>query len=139
MIPWQNWGPTNTRVFPAPWKICVSGNRVLQVLHAGGTSGYRLRMMDFSPLAVERRHGLGRVVREPSVTEIYEPEKTLTTSLPYVEVVSDRVFDAVILLGMRIDRDRIYLAKIMDPPEDNPGDLRMGQLKIIEMSIFDHS
>ncbi|KAG2339405.1 hypothetical protein BDR05DRAFT_1003367 [Suillus weaverae] len=95
--------------------------------------------MDFSPLAVERRHGLGRVVREPSVTEIYEPETTLTTSLPYVEVVSDRVFDAVILLGMRIDRDRIYLAKIMDPPEDNPGDLRMGQLKIIEMSIFDHS
>ncbi|KAG1777075.1 hypothetical protein EV702DRAFT_1268612 [Suillus placidus] len=136
IIPWQNWGPTNTRVFPAPWKVCVSGNRVLQVFYAGPGSRYRLHMMDFSPLAVERRHGLGRVVREPSVTEIHKPEKTLTTSLPYVEVVSDRVFDADILFGMWVDRDRIYL---MDPPEDNPGDLRMGQLEVIEISIVDHS
>lgn len=96
-------------------------------------------MMDFSPLAVERRQGLGRVVREPSATEIHKQGKTLITSLPYVEVVSDIVFDSVELIGMWVDRDRIYLAKMMDPPEDNPEDRRMDQLKVIEMSVVDHS
>ncbi|KAG1864417.1 hypothetical protein F4604DRAFT_1928868 [Suillus subluteus] len=138
-IPWQNWGPTNTRVFPDSWKLCVSGNRVLQAFPAGSRSQYRLHMMDFSPLAVERRQGLGRVVREPSETEIHKQGKALITSLPYVEVVSDIVFDAVELIGMWVDRDRIYLAKMMDPPEDNPGDRRMDQVKVIEMSIVDHS
>lgn len=133
-IPWQDWGPTNTRVFQDPWAVCVCGNRVLQVFPAGVRSRYRLHMMDFSPLAVERRQGLGRVVREPSAIEIKKPEKTLITSLPYVEVVSDRVFDAVELIGMWVDRDRIYLAKMMDPPEDDPGDLRMDQLEVIEIS-----
>ncbi|KAG2072257.1 hypothetical protein BDR04DRAFT_1096840 [Suillus decipiens] len=138
-IPWQNWGPTNTRVFPDSWKVCVSGNRVLHAFPAGTRSRYKLHMMDFSPLGVERRQGLGRVVREPSATETHEPGKTLTTSLPYVEVVSDRVFDATELIGMWIDRDRIYLAKMMDALEDNPGDLRLDQLEVIEMPIFDPS
>ncbi|KAG2037062.1 hypothetical protein BDR03DRAFT_958455 [Suillus americanus] len=138
-IPWQNWGPTNTRVFPDSWKVWVSGNRVLLPFPAGTRSQYRLHMMDFSPLAVERRQGLGRVVREPSATEIHKQGKTLITSLPYVEVVSDIVFDSVELIGMWVDRDRIYLAKMMDPPEDNPEDRRMDQLKVIEMSVVDHS
>ncbi|KAG2358931.1 hypothetical protein BDR07DRAFT_1379060 [Suillus spraguei] len=138
-IPWQNWGPTNTRVFPDSWKVCVSGNRVLHAFPAGTRSRYKLHMMDFSPLGVERRQGLGRVVREPSAAKIHEPGKTLITSLPYVEVVSDRVFDAIELIGMWIDRDRIYLAKMMDPPDDDPGDLRLDQLEVIEMSIVDPS
>jgi len=54
-----------------------------------------------------------------------------------VEVVSDRVFDAVELLGMWVDRDRLYLAKMMDSPEDDPGDLIMDQLKVFE--IIDRS
>lgn len=79
-------------------------------------------MMDFSPLAVERRQGLGLVVvKKPSTIEINEFGKTLTTSLPYVEVLSDRVFDAIELIGMWVDTDRIYLAKMIDPPEDDVG------------------
>ncbi|KAG1809463.1 hypothetical protein EV424DRAFT_1350025 [Suillus variegatus] len=132
-IPWQHWGPTNTRVFPDSWKVYVSGNRVLQIFPTGTGSRYRLHMMDFSPLAVERRQGLGRVVREPSETEIHEPGKTLTTSLPYVEVVSDRVFDAMESIEMWVDGDRIYLAMI-DPADENPEDLRMDRLEVIEMS-----
>ncbi|KAG1758148.1 hypothetical protein EDD22DRAFT_1000165 [Suillus occidentalis] len=116
MFPWEKWGPTNARLFQDPW------------------SRYRIHMMDFSPLAVERRQGLGLVVKKPSTIEIYELGKTLTTSLPYAEVASDRVFDAIELIGMWVDTDRIYLAKIMDPPEDDPGDLRMDQLEVIEMS-----
>jgi hypothetical protein len=88
-------------------------------------------MMDFSPLAIERRQGLGRVVREPSTTEINEMRKTLISSLPYVEVVSDRVFDAVELIGMWVDTDRIYLAKMMDPPEDDVGSSLMSAVLIL--------
>lgn len=130
-IPWQKWGPTNTRVFQDPWQVCVSGNRVLQVFPAGARSRYRIHMMDFSPLAIERRQGLGRVVREPSTTEINEMRKTLISSLPYVEVVSDRVFDAVELIGMWVDTDRIYLAKMMDPPEDDVGSSLMSAVLIL--------
>jgi hypothetical protein len=138
-VPWQNWGPKNARVFQDSWKVCVSGNRVLQAFPTGTRSKYRLHMMDFSPLAVERRQGLGQVVKDPSATEIHMLGKTLITSLPYVEVVSDRIFDAVELLGMWVDRDRLYLAKMMDSPEDDPGDLIMDQLKVFEMSIIDRS
>ncbi|KAG2128034.1 uncharacterized protein EDB93DRAFT_1185446 [Suillus bovinus] len=137
-IPWQSWGPANTRVFPDSWKVLVSGNRIIQVFPADVRSRYRLHMMDFSPLAVERRQGLGRVVTEPSATEVHESGKTLITSLHYVEVVSDRVFDAVELIGMWLDRDRIYLAKMMDPPDDDPGDLRIDQLEVIEMSTVEY-
>jgi len=73
---------------------------------------YKLHMMDFSPLAVERRQGLGKVVTEPSTIEITESEETLTTSLPYVEVVSDRIFGASQVTDIWVDKDRIYLPKL---------------------------
>lgn len=94
----------------------VSGNRVLQAFPAADATtedhtddvGYRLHMMDFSPLAVERRQGLGRVVTEPS-TIITKSTETSTTSLPYVEVVSDRIFGADQLMNIWVDKDRVYL------------------------------
>ncbi|KAG2030724.1 hypothetical protein BDR03DRAFT_974250, partial [Suillus americanus] len=53
--------------------------------------------MDFSPLTVTNRWGLGRVVKEPSTILDFDewtdrPAKSLTTSLPYVEVILDRKF-----------------------------------------------
>jgi hypothetical protein len=69
-------------------------------------------MMDFSPLAVERRQSLGRVVKEPSTVEMTESGDKLTTSLPYVEVVSDRSFRIGELRGMWIDRDKIILRTV---------------------------
>ncbi|KAG2066486.1 hypothetical protein BDR04DRAFT_1121178 [Suillus decipiens] len=123
-IPWKKWGPLNSRVFQAPSRrnISISGNRVLLAFPADNPSfwyspqKYRLRVMDFSPLAVERRRGLGRVVKEPSMIEVIEPENfqlvaSLTTSLPYVEVVldQDRIFGDHGFESIWIDRDRIYL------------------------------
>jgi hypothetical protein len=119
-IPWKNWGPLNARVFQSPSRrnISVGGNRVLLAFPADDTVSvwspkkYRLRVMDFSPLAVERRQGLGRVVKEPSTIEIttLQTRESLTTSLPYVEVVldHDRIFGYRGFEKMWIDRDRIY-------------------------------
>lgn len=80
---------------------------------------YLLHMMDFSPLAVERRQGLGIVVREPSTIEIPELEETLTTSLPYVEVVSDRIFGVDQVMDIWVDKDRIYLPKLNTEESDS--------------------
>jgi len=130
-IDWWEWGPSNTRVFQHDWRhrIGVSGNRVLRsfpVLDGAipedvmaedsiRNSKYRLHMMDFSPSAVERRQGLGRVVTEPSSIKIIEEDSddisTLTTFLPYVEVVSDRTFGRPELVEIWVDKDRIYLPK----------------------------
>jgi hypothetical protein len=121
-IPWECWGPLNARVFVHSWRcrVGVSGNRVLQAFPVTDTAAedylddidYKLHMMDFSPLAVERRQGLGKVVTEPSTIEITESEETLTTSLPYVEVVSDRIFGASQVTDIWVDKDRIYLPKL---------------------------
>jgi hypothetical protein len=69
-------------------------------------------MMDFSPLAMTNRRGLGRVVKETSAinfTGKFAESLTISTSLPYVEVVSDRKFSFDKLKAMWIDKDRIYL------------------------------
>ncbi|KAG1751128.1 hypothetical protein EDB19DRAFT_2035967 [Suillus lakei] len=126
-IPWKNWGPLNARLFQTPSRrnITVGGNRVLLAFPADDTTGvwhspqkYRLCVMDFSPLAVERRQGLGRVVKEPSTIEITESRtgetfkfaESLTTSLPYVGVVldQDRTFGYRGFERIWIDKDRIY-------------------------------
>ncbi|KAG0695379.1 hypothetical protein DFH29DRAFT_1083389 [Suillus ampliporus] len=107
---------------------------VLQILSfpVAGTREYRLHMMDFSLLAVERRQGLGRVVREPSTVEDIE-SREFTTSLPYVEVVSDRVFDIVNLIEMWVDKDRLYLGTMVTRPANNYFGLIMDQLDVVEM------
>ncbi|KAG2338465.1 hypothetical protein BDR05DRAFT_969164 [Suillus weaverae] len=126
-IPWTNWGPLNARIFQTPIRcnISVGGNRVLLAFPADDTTGiwhppkkYRLCVMDFSPLAVERGRGLGRVVKEPSTIEFTESRtgesfklaESLTTSLPYVEVVLDldKTFGYRGFERIWIDRDRIY-------------------------------
>jgi hypothetical protein len=70
-------------------------------------------MLDFSQLAVERRQGLGRVVKQPSTVEILESGviQNLTTSLPYVEVTTQRTFGYGELQTIWIDHDRIILLK----------------------------
>jgi len=72
------------------------------------TMEYTLHMMDFSPLAIKRRQGLGRVVEDPSAIKLLS-EKLVTTSLPYVEVVSNRKLRADDLASIQFDQDRIYL------------------------------
>jgi hypothetical protein len=126
-IPWMKWGPSHTRVFRYDGQcgVGISGNRVVQLFLDGTTedgangSTYSLHMMDFSRSAVVRRQDVGRVVTEPSTIKVYVEEVTeeatvvlmLTTSLPYVEVVSDRKFGFDDLVKIWIQQDRIYLLK----------------------------
>ncbi|KAG2141180.1 uncharacterized protein EDB93DRAFT_1338677 [Suillus bovinus] len=128
--PWRRWGPSNTRIFryPYPCKVHISGNRVLQAIMVDTPDRYgveyEVRLMDFSPMAATNRQGLGRVVKESSMIEISpssfefmgttieEKNLEITTSLPYVEVVSDRKISTRELLGIWLDRDRIYLLNV---------------------------
>ncbi|KAG1728455.1 hypothetical protein EDB19DRAFT_160654 [Suillus lakei] len=143
-IPWECWGPLNARIFPhhLRCRVGVSGNRALHTFPSTGATvtvgdeglsddtDYKLYLMDFSPLAVERRQGLGIVVTEPSTIQITESAEKLTTSLPYVSVVSDRTFNADQLMDIWVDKDRIYLPKpkIEDPDSDS-----IGQLEVIDI------
>lgn len=70
-------------------------------------------MLDFSPLAVKRQQGLGRVVKEPSTETMRLGRKrvVLTTCLPYVEVASDRRFLFGDIGAITFDEDRIYLSR----------------------------
>ncbi|KAG1795301.1 uncharacterized protein HD556DRAFT_1192985, partial [Suillus plorans] len=119
-IPWQQWGPSNTRLFQHPYdfKGHINGNRVLHVHHTREENRHSiLHLMDFSPLAVTNRLGLGRVVKEPSATYISSTREfgeILKTSLPYVQVVfTDRKFDRASpeLDDIWIDKDRIHILK----------------------------
>ncbi|KAG1746019.1 uncharacterized protein EDB91DRAFT_138725 [Suillus paluster] len=123
-ISWKHWGPLNARVFRCLCGVGVGivGNRVLLPYPTDDRTDiwhvmkYRLHVMDFSPLAVERRQCLGRVVKEPSTIEITQPwsgeslAENLTTSLPYVEVVldQDKKFGFRAFERIWIDKDRIY-------------------------------
>ncbi|KAG1802732.1 uncharacterized protein HD556DRAFT_1304013 [Suillus plorans] len=113
-IPWKHWGPLNTRIFQHCPDVVDSaaGSQILKVEHAIDTTDgndfleYSLRVMDFSPLAIKYGQGLGRLVREPSTIDL--DGQSLTTSLPYVEVVSSKISSSTDeLLLSSIDEDRI--------------------------------
>ncbi|KAG2030662.1 hypothetical protein BDR03DRAFT_1003491 [Suillus americanus] len=116
-IPWKIWGPSSTRIFECDcgFGVGVGGSRVLRAVPTeqsmddpdDHTMKYRLHMMDFSPLAVLHRQGLGRVVREPSMIDL--GGELVTTSLAYVEVMSSR--KSISQNNSKlfwIDNDRIY-------------------------------
>lgn len=122
VMPWKYWGPLNTRVFSGYQLVpdAVRGSRVLRAkppatvgAGLGPPRGYELRMLDFSPLAVKRQQGLGRVVKEPSTETMRLGRKrvVLTTCLPYVEVASDRRFLFGDIGAITFDEDRIYLSR----------------------------
>ncbi|KAG1842928.1 hypothetical protein C8R48DRAFT_737135, partial [Suillus tomentosus] len=132
-IPWNDWGPGHVHVVEQSVMHVsithVSGNRVLLAdeMASKRHGYYKLRMMDFSPLAVTNRRGLGRVVKERSTVTVavqrgpnvewYSELKyyysTVETALPYVEVVSDRKISGL-LQDVWMDGDRIYL--LLDGP-----------------------
>ncbi|KAG1843368.1 hypothetical protein DFJ58DRAFT_731660 [Suillus subalutaceus] len=146
-IPWQHWGPSNTRVFQHPYQsqVHISGNRVLQALPVGTrNSEFILHLMDFSPLAATNRRGLGQVVKEPSTIYIGDSTgrsgESLTTSLPYVQVAFlDRKFDSARseLRDMWIDKDRIYILNLDLQPETFPGDRVFVKRPIVKLEVID--
>ncbi|KAG2083241.1 uncharacterized protein F5147DRAFT_782990 [Suillus discolor] len=120
-IPWKHWGPLNTRIFQHCSDVVDSatGSRVLKVEHAIDATDsndfleYSLRVMDFSPLAIKYGQGLGWLVIEPSTIDL--DGQSLTTSLPYVEVVLSKISSSTDeLLFSSIDEDRIYVFHVHD-------------------------
>jgi hypothetical protein len=97
-VPWLSWGPQNSRCLPQEiLGYGVGGSRVIWALLVSGSSSYdplfQLHMTDFNPSAVAR--GIGKVVREPTILKTHDPiyMQDVTTYLPYVEVVNDRIFN----------------------------------------------
>ncbi|KAG2133264.1 uncharacterized protein EDB93DRAFT_1331514 [Suillus bovinus] len=145
--PWECWGPLNTRIF---WyrqqcKVHVCGNRVLQAIRVTTPDERRvkheLRLMDFSPMAVTNREGLGRVVKEPSTIKTShlaesateEESFEITTSLPYIEVVLDRKINVCDLKGMWLDKDRIYLLNAIEESQGSYFIWQSSRLTVIEV------
>ncbi|KAG1781173.1 hypothetical protein EV702DRAFT_1193355 [Suillus placidus] len=112
-IPWKHWGPSNSHVFQDNDMLDfgVGGSRVLKAIPIVKTADndlveYRLHMMDFSPSAVKHWQGVGEVVREPSTVDL--EGELVTTSLPYVEVVSDtKLYHQP--TPVWVNQDRIYV------------------------------
>lgn len=78
-IPWNRWGPGNTRMFEYndECRVHVSGNRVLRTFPVNSSvdryymeTEYMLRMMDFSSLAVTNKRDLGRVVKRAIISSM---------------------------------------------------------------------
>ena len=97
-VPWSSWGPQNSRCFSQEiLGYGVGGSRVIwAVLVSGSRSDepqFQLHMTDFNPSAVAR--GIGKVVREPTTLKTPDPMymQDVTTYLPYVEMVNDRIFN----------------------------------------------
>ncbi|KAG1737538.1 uncharacterized protein EDB91DRAFT_1083050 [Suillus paluster] len=112
IMQWDYWGPLDARIFKYHYRFNVTGSRVFW---------HCLRLTRQLVLTRMRwSHGLGRVVTESSTIEIpkidkevgvFPPEagEQLTTSLPYVQVVSDRKFGSHEVKVIWVDNDRIYL------------------------------
>ncbi|KAG0703934.1 hypothetical protein DFH29DRAFT_1078690 [Suillus ampliporus] len=109
VVPWSSWGPQNSRCFPLDWRLFgVGGSRIVWPVHVSG-SGFRLHMVDFNPCAIAR--GIGKVVREPSSTD-FDSEDVVTTYLPYMEVVSDLVFDGS-PIDIILNEERLLVFAVM--------------------------
>ncbi|KAG2124222.1 hypothetical protein DEU56DRAFT_597566 [Suillus clintonianus] len=109
VVPWSTWGPQNCRCFSGADNIFGGGgSRVIRAVPISFHTPFRLSMMDFNPSAVAR--GVGKVVKEAITFE------DVTTYLPYVEVVNDRVFDyprAII-----VDEERLLVFTDTKPETD---------------------
>ncbi|KAG1842921.1 hypothetical protein C8R48DRAFT_35853 [Suillus tomentosus] len=155
-IPWKHWGPGHVHILKDEagdqTKIHLCGNRVLLVdTITSKTHAYKLRMMDFSPLAVTNRRGLGRVVKERSTTTIVHSSPnskwhdksgssishwrwTIETSMPYVEVVSSRkIAGGGWLQDAWMDDDRIYLVFVSEDTMMGDPYLKRTKLQVIDI------
>jgi hypothetical protein len=102
LIPWEVWGPHNTRWFPGNQDHAIYGCRTVGTVSCETDDGWRLdwrkRLMvkDFNLGFVQgEEKGLRRrVVLGESVTRmIGATNSNVVSSLPYTEVVSEEKFD----------------------------------------------
>lgn len=134
-IPWEAWGPQNTRWFAEPintdWQHSLYGYRTVEALpprepetDANPVPKCNLRIRDFNPYGLARMQEVdgyggggsgsecwrGRVVREPSTISGQEAfAYDVVSHLPYCEIVSKEAFE---ITDVMMDDCRILLLKV---------------------------
>ena len=117
-IPWEAWGPQNTRWFPKDGGYSLHGQRAVDT-GTGVGKKRRLRVRDFNPSAVWRS-AQGQVEKGWKCRAVTTPSTTFTrgaykkdiiSSLPYTEVVSEETFCTDIVL---IDGSRLVLPEVSE-------------------------
>ncbi|KAG1841913.1 hypothetical protein DFJ58DRAFT_856105 [Suillus subalutaceus] len=124
-VPWSSWGPQNSRLFSGRIRG-AGGSRVIsfarQDYYDDEDPTILVQMMDFNPSAVAR--GIGKVVREATTYHpFHKDDMSVTTYLPYVEVVSSRVLHDR-PLAFALDEEQVALLEQSD-------DLLGARVKII--------
>ena len=138
-VPWEEWGPKNTRWFQKYDGQALHGQRAADTVPAtycrGGCdydSGYhnvkkerRIRVRDFNPNAV-RRSVQGQIEKGWKCWAVDTPsflppegafEDYLCSSLPYTEVVSEETFYTAVVL---ISGSQLVLPEVSEPSASFP-------------------
>jgi hypothetical protein len=122
-IPWEIWGPHNTRWFSenisTEWQHSLHGYRTVDIVDTPMAPGGKqnLRIRDFNPYALARtiRDGAnwrGRVVRESSTILAEDAfDQDVVSHLPYCEIISEDTFDVT---DVMMDDGRILLLKVSE-------------------------
>jgi hypothetical protein len=137
-VPWEAWGPPNTRwfqldrqAFCRPHRQTLHGQRaadtvpceVLGECESGNNNvrkEQRLRVRDFNPNAV-RRSALGQMEKGWKCQAVTAPSTTFTegayeeniiSSLPYTEVISEETFHTS---GVMIGGSQLLLPRVSGP------------------------
>ncbi|KAG1886451.1 hypothetical protein F4604DRAFT_1675367 [Suillus subluteus] len=110
-VAWEMWGPTNCRCFLLDKRhdiFAVGGTRFAWSAPISNTqdTSIQLHVADFNPSTVVR--GIGRVIHEPVTTSVFIDD-AVTTSLPYVEVVSSQVYPTGCISRIMLDEERLLL------------------------------
>ena len=123
-IPWEAWGPQNTRWVQSEDGHSLHGQRAVDAIscellgeHESGSEGeagkkWRLRVRDFNPNAV-RRSAQGQMEKGWKCRAVTSPtiifkegayENDIISSLPYTEVISEETFctDVALMDGSRL-------------------------------------
>ena len=113
-VPWLLWGPQYSRSFPRKTlAFGIGGSRVIWAVPIPNSKTdklFRLHMTDFNPITVAR--GIGKVFRGPTLFKSSRGSPTVTTCLPYVEVVNQRIFKAsVCKIVLNEDKLVVYTKK----------------------------
>ncbi|KAG2031222.1 hypothetical protein BDR03DRAFT_1016308 [Suillus americanus] len=110
-VAWEIWGPTHCRSFVLERRhhlFAVGGMRFAWSAAISDTQGtsIQLHLADFNPSAVA--HGIGRVIHDPVMTSAFSND-AVTTSLPYVEVVSSQCYPLGCISRIILDEERLLL------------------------------
>lgn len=124
-VPWEIWGPENTRWFPedsnaTDWQHALYGYRAVDAMgsYASSLDKRKIRVRDFNPYSLTRITEAddeddgwrGRVVHEPSIIPARDAfAYDVVSTLPYREIESEELFSVT---DVMMDDCRVLLLKV---------------------------